>query len=144
MATKGESKMAQAYKSPIDLSNDLVNKTHKRFEFDPYILRALQRSASNNFLMKDYKLEDIDIDQVAQDNDLDNDTSMAERRPQWWGNDINKYTIDPDRLRWSYDTDPIRIKVGQDGKYRIADGHHRLKALKNMGYTQVPAFVLKE
>lgn len=130
------------FKSPIDLSNELVNQ-HKRFDFSKEELDSILRHAKYNGLMANYRLEDIDIDQVAQDNDLDNDTSMAERRPQWWGNDINKYSIKPDQLKNSMITDPIRIKPSSDGKLRIADGHHRLKALKNMGYTQVPAFVLK-
>lgn len=114
---------------------------HKKFEFTNDELNSIKRYARDNLVLKDYSLEDIDIDQVAQDNDLDNDTSMAERRPQWWGNDINKYQISPDRLKLTYINEPIRIKMGQDGKLRIADGHHRLKALKNMGYTQIPAFV---
>lgn len=132
--------MANIYKSPVDLSNALVNQ-HKRFEFSNDELDSIKRYAKNDLVLKDYDLEDIDIDQVAQDNDLDNDTSMAERRPQWWGNDINKYSIKPDQLKRSMITDPIRLKYTSDGKLRIADGHHRLKALKNMGYTQVPAFI---
>ena len=132
----------ETYKSPLELSNALVNE-HKRFEFSDDELDSIKRNAKYNFMMKDYSLEDIDIDQVAQDNDLDNDTSMAERRPQWWGNDINKYSITPEQLKRSMITDPIRLKYSEDGKLRIADGHHRLKALKNMGYTTVPAFVRK-
>lgn len=130
--------MPQQFKNPVDLANDLQ---HKKFEFDPWDLKTIKNIASRNLVLKDYNLEDIDIDQVAQDNDLDNDTSMADRRANWWGNDINKYSITPEKLKDSYYTDPIRIKIGQDGKYRIADGHHRLKALKNMGYTTIPAFV---
>lgn len=125
------------YKNPLDLSQALQ---HKKFAFTNDELDSIKRYAKNNALMSLYNLEEIDIDQVAQDNDLDNDTSMAERRPQWWGDDINKYSIKPDQLKTSMITDPIRIKV-QNGKYRIADGHHRLKALKNMGYTSVPAFI---
>lgn len=130
--------MAQQFKSALDLAQNLQ---HKQFEFDPWDLKQIQRMAANHLVLKDYDLEDIDIDQVAQDNDLDNDTSMADRRANWWGTDINKYSITPEKLKDSYYTDPIRIKVDQDGKYRIADGHHRLKALKNMGYTTIPAFV---
>lgn len=130
------------YKSPIELSNELVNQ-HKRFDFSNDELESIKRYAKYQPMLSMYNLEDIDIDQVAQDNDLDNDTSMAERRPQWWGDDINKYNIKPDTFKLSMITDPIRIKTTSDGKLRIADGHHRLKALKNMGYTQVPAFVLK-
>lgn len=114
--------------------------THKKFEFTPDEISSIKRYANNN-LMSDYSFEDIDIDQVAQDNNLDNDTSMAERRANWWGNDINKYSISPERLKRSYITDPIRIKKDENGKMRIADGHHRLKALMNMGYTIIPAFV---
>lgn len=125
------------YKNPIDLAENL---SHKHFDFSDDELSKMKSYADRNALMSQYTLEDIDIDQVAQDNDLDNDTSMAERRPQWWGNDINKYSIKPDSLKNSMITDPIRIKV-QNGKYRIADGHHRLKALKNMGYTSIPVFV---
>ena len=121
----------------------ILEPKHRPFEFSKDELDSILRHAKYNELMSNYKLEDIDIDQVAQDNDLDHDTSMAERRPQWWGNDINKYSIKPDQLKNSMITDPIRIKPTSDGKLRIADGHHRLKALKNMGYTQVPAFVLK-
>ena len=130
------------YKSPLELSNALVNG-HKRFEFSNDELNSIKFHARHNLVLKDYDLEDIDIDQVAQDNDLDNDTSMAERRPQWWGNDINKYSITPEKFKYSMMSDPIRLKYTSDGKLRIADGHHRLKALKNMGYTQVPAFVRK-
>lgn len=125
------------FKSPLDLAKELQ---HKRFDFNDDELAAIKRYADHSALMSQYNLEDIDIDQVAQDNDLDNDTSMAERRPQWWGDDINKYSITADKLKTSMITDPIRIKV-QNGKYRIADGHHRLKALKNMGYTTIPVFV---
>ena len=114
---------------------------HKHFDFSDDELNSIKRYAKNNLVLKDYALEDIDIDQVAQDNDLDTDTSMAERRANWWGNDINKYSIDPERLKLTYINEPIRVKMTSDGKLRIADGHHRLKALKNMGYTQVPAFV---
>lgn len=114
---------------------------HKRFDFSDDELKSIQRYAKNNLVLKDYSLEDVDIDQVAQDNDLDNDRSMAERRPQWWGNDIDKYQINPERLKLTYINEPIRLKMSNDGKLRIADGHHRLKALKNMGYTQIPAFV---
>lgn len=121
----------------------LIGPTHKKFEFSEDELKSIKDLAKNHLVLKNYNLEDIDIDQVAQDNDLDNDISMANRRPQWWGNDINKYNIKPETFKLSMMTDPIRIKTSQDGKLRIADGHHRLKALKNMGYTQVPAFVLK-
>lgn len=128
----------ETYKTPLEQSNSM---THKRFDFSPDEIKSIKRYVANN-LMSDYDFEDIDIDQVAQDNNLDNDTSMAERRANWWGNDINKYSIKPDSLKRSYITDPIRIKV-KDGKMMIADGHHRLKALKNMGYTTIPAFVKK-
>lgn len=127
----------ETYKTPIAQSEAM---SQKKFEFSPDEIARIKRYA-NNSLMSDYDFEDIDIDQVAQDNDLDHDTSMAERRPQWWGNDINKYKIKDESLRRSYITDPIRIKKDESGKLRIADGHHRLKALKNMGYTTIPAFV---
>lgn len=127
----------EIFKTPIEQSKSM---THKRFDFSPEEVKRIKRYADNS-LMKDYSFEDIDIDQVAQDNNLDTDFSMAERRPHWWGNDINKYTIKEDALRNSYITDPIRIKRDENGKMRIADGHHRLKALKNMGYTIIPAFV---
>lgn len=132
--------MPTVYKSPLALSDSL---NHKKFEFTEDELNLIKRMAKDNIVLKDYDLEDIDIDQVAQDNDLDNDTSMAERRANWWGNDINKYSIEPDQLKRSMLTDPIRIKYSNDGKMRIADGHHRIKALKNMGYTQIPAFIRK-
>lgn len=127
----------EMYKSPIEQSKAM---SHKKFEFTPEEIERIKRYA-NNSLMQDYSFEDIDIDQVAQDNDLDHDTSMAERRANWWGNDINKYKIKDESLRRSYITDPIRIKRDETGKMRIADGHHRLKALKNMGYTTIPVFV---
>ena len=115
---------------------------HKRFDFSEDELNSIKRMAKDHIVLKNYDLEDIDIDQVAQDNDLDNDTSMAERRANWWGNDINKYSIKDESLKRSYITDPIRIR-NNNGKWQILDGHHRLKALKNMGYTQIPAFVKK-
>lgn len=127
----------KTYKSPLEQADSM---SHKKFEFSPEEISRIKRYA-NNSLMSDYSLEDIDIEQVAQDNNLDNDTSMAERRANWWGNDINKYKIKDESLRRSYITDPIRIKRDENGKLRIADGHHRLKALKNMGYTTIPAFV---
>lgn len=133
--------MPTTFKSPLDLSDSLIH--HKKFDFSEDELNSIKRMAKDHIILKDYDLEDIDIDQVAQDNDLDNDTSMAERRANWWGNDINKYSINPDQLKRSMITDPIRVKYSSDGKLRIADGHHRLKALKNMGYTQIPAFVKK-
>ena len=127
----------EIYKSPLEQSNSM---SHKKFEFSPEEISRIKRYA-NDSLMSDYSLEDIDINQVAADNDLDTDTSMADRRTNWWGNDINKYKIKDESLRRSYITDPIRIKRDENGKMRIADGHHRLKALKNMGYTTIPAFV---
>ena len=130
--------MIKQFDTPLEQSKDML---HKRFDFTPDEIRSIKRYAKNS-LMSDYDFEDIDIDQVAQDNDLDHDTSMAERRANWWGNDINKYSIKPESLKRSYITDPIRIKV-RDGKMMIADGHHRLKALKNMGYTTIPAFIKK-
>ena len=93
--------------------------------------------------MNQYELKDVDLDLIANDTNLDNDYSMADRRPQWWGNDINKYNINYEKLRNSYITDPIRVKQS-NGKWRIADGHHRIKALRNMGYNKAPVYVLKE
>ena len=119
----------------------ILEPKHRPFEFSKDEIETIKRYAKYHPMLSMYDLEDIDIDQVAQDNDLDHDTSMAERRPQWWGNDINKYSIKPDQLKYSMITDPIRLKYSEDGKLRIADGHHRLKALKNMGYTQIPAFI---
>lgn len=128
----------ETYKTGLEQSRAM---THKKFDFTPEEIKRIKSYANNN-LMSDYDFEDIDIDQVAQDNNLDTDASMAERRANWWGNDINKYSIKPESLKRSYITDPIRIKV-RDGKMMIADGHHRLKALKNMGYTTIPAFIKK-
>ena len=87
-----------------------------------------------------YDLLDVSLDDIARDTKLHEDYSMAQRRPEKWGTDINKYKISSEDLIDTYYTDPIRV-YQEDGKWHIADGHHRIKALLNMGYKKAPLFV---
>lgn len=125
-------------KSPLELANQMG----KTFEFKPEDEGFIYAHHKDNPFMKDYSYKKVDLDQIAIDNDLDNDYSMAERRADFWGDDIDKYNVDYDTMAKSYRDNPIRVDL-YNGKYRILDGHHRLKALRNMGYNKVPVY-LKE
>lgn len=122
-------------KSPLELAKDL-----KTFKFNDHDANFIYFQHRDNPFMKDYKFTNVDLDLVAKDNDLDNDHSMEERRADYWGNDINKYKMSYDDLAKSYRDNPIRVDF-YNGKYRILDGHHRIKALRNMGYNKAPLYV---
>ena len=125
-------------KSPLELSQKLTT-----FTFNPHDESAIYMTHKDSPWMKDYKWKNgVDLDQIAIDNDLDNDVSMADRRADFWGNDINKYKVDYDTMVKSYRDNPIRVDK-YNGKYRILDGHHRIKALRNTGYNKAPLY-LKE
>ena len=125
-------------KNPSELADSL-----NAFKFNGMDADHIYFRHKNDPWMNQYEFKDVDLDQIANDVDLDNDTSMAERRPDWWGNDINKYQISYEDLKKSYYDNPIRVKM-MNGKWRILDGHHRIKALRNMGYNKAPVYVLKE
>ena len=124
-------------KSPLELLDKV-----ETFAFKPHDNDYIYLTHRQNPFMKDYKYKTVDLDQIAKDNDLDNDYSMAERRADYWGDDINKYEMSYDDLVKSYRDNPIRVDL-YNGKYRILDGHHRIKALRNMGYNKAPIY-LKE
>ena len=117
-------------------------KSMGAFKFNDHDANYIYLTHRNNPFMKDYKFKELDLDQIAKDNDLDKDYSMAERRADFWGNDIDKYKVDYDTMAKSYRDNPIRVDF-YNGKYRILDGHHRIKALRNMGYNKAPMY-LKE
>jgi hypothetical protein len=126
-------------KSPLELANEL-----NQFRFTGLDASSIWYRHKDSPWIKNYKFKDANLDEIAKDTNLDNDMSMAERRPEWWGNDINKYKISYDDLKHSYYDNPIRVKLGKDGKWQILDGHHRIKALRNMGYNKAPLFVKEE
>lgn len=128
----------ETFKSPLDLYNDINTFTFKNGDEGRIYLTHRDNPFFNN-----YKWENgVDLDQIAKDNDLDNDYSMADRRADFWGNDINKYKVDYDTMLKSYRDSPVRVKFS-NGKYQIQDGHHRIKALRNMGYTKAPMYVMR-
>lgn len=82
------------------------------------------------------KISDLDLDNVL-------DNSVGTRRTNIWGDDPDKYKIKHDKFALSHlSREPIEIGRDKNGKLHILNGHHRIRALYNEGYTEFPAVVV--
>lgn len=90
-------------------------------------------------LIGGYKLEKVPMSDIIRDTNIDKDVSMKDRRTDKWGEDPAKYHFKAEKNDWEVNN-PIRL-ARENGKYRILDGNHRLRALANDGYTSVEAMV---
>lgn len=95
----------------------------ERYKNDPYF--------------ENHKFQKVPIDTLIKDNNLNNPTVLNYRAP--WEGDINKYQFDPNK-----DKSFVYGTKTPDGRYRIGDGRHRIRALANGGYTHVNMPILDE
>ena len=93
---------------------------------------------------KDYDIEKISIDDLIRDNDLNNPVALN-NHAELWSPTKDEDDIHPDQFQYKeeLDTDPYDIIYGTrnaDGTIRLANGRHRVRALKNMGknYVTIP------
>lgn len=95
----------------------------------------------NSDVFKYYADEIIPIDDLIKDNDLDNPIALN-NHAETWSATGNEEDIHPEQFQYiaTKDTNPSEIINGTrkiDGTVRINDGRHRIRALKNAGYTHV-------
>lgn len=82
----------------------------------------------------------VPIEQLIKDNDLDNPISLSNRN-DLWGKDIHQYRYDSKQDTNSHD---VIYGTLRNGKIRLANGRHRIRALANDGYRNVWIPILKE
>ena len=95
----------------------------------------------NPDVFKYYADETIPIDELIRANDLDNPIALS-NHAETWSATGNEEDIHPDQFKYnsSKDTSFGDIINGTrliNGDVRLNDGRHRIRALKNAGYTHV-------
>ena len=94
---------------------------------------------------KNYKLKTISIQKLVEDNDLLNDEDLESYHKTTWNNSkANDFHIDEEKLS---SMKPSEIPIAterEDGKIKITDGRHRIRALYNDGYKYIKIPVNKE
>lgn len=92
---------------------------------------------------KDYEIQEIDLDKLAKDNGLMDNSDLESYHEEEWGEDANKYRIDNDKMnKWgSYIP---RATLTNTGRIKISDGRHRIRALINQGYKKIKLPIIKQ
>lgn len=101
--------------------------------------------AKQNFISKDpyfanHRFQKVPLSQLIKDNDLDNPIALSNRSDAW-GKDIRNYHYDSKRDENPHD---VIYATLRNGKMRLANGRHRIRALANDGYRNVWIPVLEE
>lgn len=88
-----------------------------------------------------YKVKKVNIKEVIDKNNMLSNDNIFNRRRDVWGNNIDDYHIDTDKLvdDWSIYS-PIRLHAD----YSVQDGNHRLLAMYNDGYQFADVLVENE
>lgn len=116
---------------PCDLEH-LNEEASKIF----YLPKKQREFIDDNSYFKDRnaKLEVVPIDTLIDDNDLDNKDTLSNHQALWGSNpEEYKYDSSKDSSAWEI-PNATRLK---NGKLSINDGRHRIRALKNDGYTHI-------
>ena len=91
---------------------------------------------------KNYSIEKVAISDLLRDDPgLDDYNDLGSYHEIIWGDDISKYSYDPEK---NINPSDVPSVVYKNGKYHISDGRHRIKALANSGYDYVELPVLRE
>lgn len=99
------------------------------------------RHIHSNPAFHDYDIEKVSIDDLIRDNDLDNPVALS-NHAEIWSPTGNEEDIHPEQFKYlsDKDQDPTDIIYGTrklDGSIKLSNGRHRIRALKNSGYTHV-------
>lgn len=87
----------------------------------------------NDPYFKNYKFEDVPLENFANNN--------LNYHSEVWGEDPTKWHYDSNK---DDDNDYIYASKDKNGKYKLANGRHRARALYNDGYTHMNIPVLDE
>ena len=87
-----------------------------------------------------HKFKKVPLSKLIQDNDLDNPVSLSNRIDSW-GKSINEYHYDSKQDNRPHD---VIYGTQRNGKIRLANGRHRIRALANDGYRNVWIPILDE
>lgn len=123
----------ETFKTPIEQANSMEEKKYipdsQYWDFDSDDPIYSYGKPKPTYI----KISDLDQTAVL-------DSSVGDRRPEIWGSDPTKYKIKHDKFALSHLTgEPIEIaKDKETGKMYILNGHHRIRALYNEGYTDIP------
>ena len=98
--------------------------------------------------LKNYKLEKIAIDDLIKWNDLNNPIALN-NHAGIWSETGDEEDIHPDQFVYkpNLDTSVGEVINGTrklDGSIRLNDGRHRIRALKNGGYTHAIIPIIDE
>lgn len=88
-----------------------------------------------------YKIENIDVNEIVEQTGILKDNSVLNRRYQIWGDKYENYKLNDTIYDNEYNY-PIMIYKDDFG-YHIEDGMHRMIALKNAGYDKAEVLVYK-
>lgn len=88
-----------------------------------------------------YKVKKVNIKEVIDKNNMLSNDNIFNRRRDVWGNNIDDYHIDTDKLVDDMSIySPIRLRAD----YKVVDGNHRLLAMYNDGYQFADVLVENE
>lgn len=129
--------MPQVFKSPGALADNILQEkvwNHPQSKLDYF-------KAHQNDAFKDYNIEKVSIDDLIRDNDLNNPVALN-NHPETWSPTQSEDDIHPERFEYKADLDNrpsevINATRFPGGRIRLNDGRHRVRALKNGGYTHV-------
>lgn len=108
--------------------------------------KTKQKYIDDNF--KGYKLEKVSIDDLIRDNDLNNPIALN-NHPETWSPTGNEEDIDPSKFQYNAELDNSNSSIinatrRANGQLRLNDGRHRIRALKNGGYTHALLPIIDE
>ena len=111
---------------------------YRLFEQSPTIKRYVR---TNSDVFKYYADETIPIDDLIKDNDLDNPVALN-NHAETWSPTGSEDDVHPDQFQYiaGKDLNANELINGTrkiDGRVILNDGRHRVRALKNAGYTHV-------
>lgn len=92
---------------------------------------------------KDYNIEELDLEKLADDNDLRNDVALGSYHEEEWGEDPTKFVFSREKMK-GWGSNLPRVTIFPGGRMRINDGRHRMRALLNSGYKKVKIPVFRE
>lgn len=87
-----------------------------------------------------YRIETVPISDIP----MRSDESLQSYHQDKWPSKATEYRIDDGRMEYIPQFEYIRGKRDKEGKLRIADGNHRLRAIANSGYDSVEMPVYNE
>lgn len=92
-----------------------------------------QEFISSDNYFRDFNEEEVDIKKLIDDNNLMNDIALSNREELWGNPKDYHYDINKDNKKY----DIIYASREPNGRLRLANGRHRVRALYNDGYDKI-------